>query len=232
MLRRFTLLVALLISPSPIFAQQQLVLDKLKELNAKAPQPSMAELNRTVSDTAAAYAKARNECAPQAVKLSDRAPITGAAGVLAGVIAGKLRNAWTVYAQHVGCPGDTPIRYMILQLADGSLRAIHVNEGRTFANPMLMRDTSLAAALAAAQKGKAVDPSCTGLSMKMGSTRVTDQSADLGPEIYGARYKGKWTEVWQFETCGHKFGVPVEFTPDGDGGAYTRVEADKIAIEG
>jgi hypothetical protein len=232
MLRRFLSLSALLSLSSPILAQQQIVLDKLKELNAKAPQPPMEELNAAVSDTAVAYAKARSECAPQAVKLSDVAPITGATGVLTGVIAGKLRNAWTVYAQHAGCPGGAPVRYMILQLADGSLRAVHVNEGRTFANPMIMRDTSLSAALAAAQKGKALDPGCIGESMKMRSTRVTSQSADLGPEVYGVRYKGRWTEVWQFQTCGHTFGVPIEFTPDGDGGAYTKVEADKIAVEG
>ena len=232
MLRRFLSFTALLSVSSPVLAQQPMVLDKLNELNAKAPLPSMEELKAAVSDTALAYAKARSECAPQAVTLSDAAPITGAGGVLTEVIAGKLRNAWTIYAQHVGCSGSTPVRYMILQLADGSLRAIHVNEGRTFANPMIMRDTSLSAALAAAQKGRALDPRCTGESMKMRSTRVTSQSADLGPELYGVRYKGRWTEVWQFQTCGHTFDVPIEFTPDGDGGAFTKVEVDKIAVEG
>jgi hypothetical protein len=164
------------------------------------------------------------------VKLSGVAPITGARGIMAAVMAGKLRNAWIVYADHVGCAGNNPVRYMIMQPADGMLRAVRVNEGRTFANPVLMRDTGTAAALAALQKSKATNANCGGETMKMGPTRVTSQSADLGPEIYGVRYVGKWTEIWQFETCGLKVDVPVEFTPDGDGGAYTNVVSDQAVV--
>lgn len=229
MLRKSIVLSALVLVSWPALAQNQLVLGKLAELNANAPQPPPADLTAAVSATAKAYSEASNTCAPKAVTLSDVAPITGARGILQAVIAGKLRNAWTAYATHVGCPGTIPVRYMVLQGPDGSLRAAHVNEGRTLANPVIMRDTSALAALAAFQKGRSIDPACTGESMKMGPTRVTSRSSDLGPELYGVRYVGKWTEVWQFETCGTKFDVPIEFTPDGDGGAGTRIISEQVA---
>jgi hypothetical protein len=230
MLRALMLLSALISFSSPVLAQQQLVLDTLRDLNAKGPQPALADLNGAVAGTAKAFAEANKTCVPKSVKLSDVAPITGARGIMAAVMAGRLRNAWTVYAEHIGCSDGNLIRYMVLQSSDGSLKAVRVNEGRTFANPVLMRDTSLNAALAALQKGKSLDATCTGRPMKMGPTRVTSQSADLGPEIYGVRYVGKWTEIWQFETCGKKFDVSVEFSPDGDGGAYTNVVSDQVVV--
>jgi hypothetical protein len=228
MLRKLILSAALVSASSSAFAQNQMVLDTLRGLDAKAPQPSLADLTSTIAATAKAYAEAHKTCAPTSVNLSGVAAITGASGILAAVIAGKLRNAWTVYAEHVGCPDNVVVRYMVLEPAEGSLRAVRVNEGRTFANPVIMRDTSAAVAVAALQKGRSVDGTCNGDAMKMGPTRVTSQSKDLGPEIFGVRYVGKWTEVWQFQTCGMKIDVPVEFTPDGDGGAYTRIISDQI----
>lgn len=226
----FALCVVAGVSSVPAVAQHQLVLDKLNELNAKAPQPPLADLERTVAATAKAYGEANKVCVPASIKLGDVAPITGAKGILQGVMTGQLRNAWTVYANHAGCTGFDSIRYIVLQKPDGSLQSAIVNEGRTFANPSIMRDTSMLAAMAALQKGRSLDSTCTGETMKMGQTRVTAQSKDLGPEIYGARYAGSWSEVWQFKTCGRTFDVPIDFTPDGDGGAYTNVKSDAVAV--
>jgi hypothetical protein len=231
-MRKLILMAAIVLASSAASAQQQVVLDTLHGLDAKAPQPPLAELNQAVMSSARAFAEAHQTCAPQSVKLSDVAPITGATGIMAAVMKGTLRNVWTVYAEHVGCSGANPVRYMVLQPADGSLHAVKVNEGRTFANPVIMRDASAGAALAALQKAKAARSTCAGEGMKMGPTRVTSTSKDLGPEIYGVRYVGTWTEVWQFETCGMKIDVPIEFTPDGDGGAYTKVVSDKVSIVG
>jgi hypothetical protein len=211
-------------------AQNPLVLNKLKELDAKAPQPAVSELRSAVATTAKAYAEKKGTCAPSEVTLSEVSPITGARGILQGVMSGQLRNAWTLYVQYVGCSGADPHRFMVVQKGDGSLIALQVNEGRTYANPSIMRDTSAMAAMTALQKGRSLDPTCKGESMKMGPTRVTGQSKDLGPDIYGARYVGSWTEVWQFETCGKKFDVPIEFTPDADGGAYTNIKGDAVVV--
>jgi hypothetical protein len=93
-----------------------------------------------------------------------------------------------------------------------------------------MRDTSMPAALAAHQKAVSLGKSCDGKDLKMGPTRIADESKDLGPDLYGIRYTGTWTEIWRFETCGAKFDVPVEFRPDGDGGAYTNIKADTIKV--
>lgn len=218
------------LATAPGLAQHALVLEKLKELDGKAPQPAVAELEKAVATTAKAYGEANKVCVPASLKLSEIAPITGARGILQGVMAGQIRNAWTLYADHGGCNATHPFRYIILQRADGTLQAALVNEGRTLANPTIMRDTSAMAALTALQKAKSLDPACTGDKMEMGPTRVTEQSKDLGPEIYGARYVGSWTEVWQFRTCGKSFDVPIQFTPDGDGGAYTNIKADQVAI--
>lgn len=230
MMRWIVGLIALGLVTGQSLAQHPMVLDKLNELNAKAPQPSMAELEQAVAAMAKAYSEHNKSCAPTSLRLSEVAPITGARGILQAVMAGKLRNAWTVYASYGGCSGNNAFRYIIVQKADGSLQAALVNEGRTLANPSIMRDTSAIAAMTALQRGRSLDPGCTGDKMTMGPTRVVEQSKDLGPEVYGARYVGNWTEIWRFETCGKKFDVPIQFTPDGDGGAYTNIKADAVTV--
>jgi len=211
-------------------AQNPLVLNRLRELDAKAPQPSTAELQASLLSTAKALGQAKSTCVPSAVKVQEVAPITGDRAVLAAALAGQIRNAWTLYAAHEGCPVTGPFRYMVVQKADGALLAPLVNQGRTFANPTLMRDTSAGAALAALQKAKSLDPQCTGDTMEMGPTKVAAQSADLGPEVFGVRYVGSWTEIWRFTTCGKSLDVPVEFRADGDGGAYTNVKGSEVLV--
>jgi hypothetical protein len=211
-------------------AQHPLVLSKLQELNAKAPQPTAAQLRSAVLATAKAFGEAKGTCVPADVTLGDVAPITGAREVLQAVLSGQARNSWTVYATHGGCPTKEPFRYMVVQKADGTLIAPLVNEGKSFANPSIMRDTSVQVALAAVQKARSLDAGCTGEKMEMGPTKIVSQSADLGPEVFGARYVGSWVEAWQFTTCGRSFSVPIEFRADGDGGAYTNVRAEEVAL--
>ena len=218
-------LALLAVTTTPALAQQQLVIDRLTDLNAKAPQPPIPVLQAAVQTGASAYSAAKKTCSPTSVQVSEVAPITGAGVILPAILSGKIRNAWTLYANHVGCPGEDTVRYMVLQLPDDSLRAARVNEGRSLANPTIMRDTSAMAALAALRQAKIVDPSCKGDDMAMGSTRVVSRSKDLGPEKFGSRYAGSWGEVWQFRICGRTFDVPIDFTADGDGGAYTNVKA-------
>jgi hypothetical protein len=229
MARRYALVAAAALA-GPAFAQHPMVLAKLQEINVQAPQPPAEQLQQAVAQTAKAFGDASRSCVPKAVVLSETVPATGSRDVLQGVLAGQLRNAWTTYVMHQGCPASGPVRYLIIQKADASLMAMQVNDGRTFASPAIMRDTSMQAALAAHQKATSLGKGCDGKDMKMGPTRITSQSKDLGPDIYGIRYTGSWSETWRFETCGRKFDVPVEFRSDGDGGAYTSIKADAIAV--
>ncbi|HEX8623931.1 MAG TPA: hypothetical protein VF782_02510 [Allosphingosinicella sp.] len=224
------LLLAMAIPWAMASAQHPMVLAKLQEINAKAPQPAVAKIEAAVIETLKAMAAARGTCVPQKLTIADVAPATGSRDVLQGVVGGQLRNGWTAYATHGGCPGTEPFRYLIIEKSDGSLLALQVNEGRSLASPAIMRDTSMQAALMALQKAKSLDSKCDGRDMAMGAARVVGQSKDLGPQIYGARYVGTWSEAWRFTTCGKTFEVTVHFTPDGDGGAYTNVKGDQVAV--
>jgi hypothetical protein len=216
--------------PAAAPAQHPMVLAKLQEINAQAPQPPADQLKQAVMATARAFGDANRTCVPSDAAIAVVAPATGSRDVLQAVVAGQLRNGWTLYATYAGCPGAGPVRFLIAQKADSTLLALQVNEGRTHASPAIMRDTSMQAALAAHQKATGLDKTCDGKDMKMGPTRVAAESKDLGPDLYGVRYVGSWSEVWRFETCGRKFDVPVHFTPDGDGGAYTNIKADEVAL--
>lgn len=213
-----------------VSAQNAMVLDRIKALDAAAQAPAMPELEIAILATSKAIADAKKVCSPASIGIEEVMPITGAAAILPAILKGQIRNAWSVYARHAGCPGSEPFRYAVLQLADGSLKALLVNEGRSFANLSIMRDTSAGAALAALQRIKQEDAKCDGADMTMGVTRVVFQSKDLGPELFGVRYVGSWTEAWDFTTCGRIARVPVEFRADGDGGAYTNIKGDSVQL--
>lgn len=224
------LLTLMAVLPATAPAQHPMVLAKLKEIDARAPQPGAARIEAAVGETLKAMAAARGTCVPQKLAIADVAPATGSRDVLQGVLAGQLRNGWTAYATHGGCPGTEPFRYLIVEKSDGGLLALQVNEGRSFTSPAIMRDTSMQAALVVLQKARSLDSKCEGRDMAMGTTRIAEQSKDLGPQIYGARYAGTWSEAWRFTTCGKTFEVTVHFTPDGDGGAYTNLRGDEVAV--
>jgi hypothetical protein len=216
--------------PAMASAQHPMVLAKLQEINGRAPQPAAAKIEAAVLETLKAMAAVKGTCVPPKVALGDVAPATGSREVLQGVLAGQLRNGWTAYATHGGCPGVEPFRYLIIEKSDGSLLALQVNEGKSFTSPTIMRDASTQAALMALQKARSLDPKCEGRDMAMGTTRIVRQSKDLGPQIFGARYVGAWSEAWRFTTCGKTFEVTVHFTSDGDGGAYSNVKGDQVAL--
>lgn len=93
-----------------------------------------------------------------------------------------------------------------------------------------MRDTSVQAAIAVLAFAKRTNPDCDGSDMTMSSSRVISENEDLGPDIYGVRYTGSWSESWRFAACGNQYDVPVSFTADGDGGAYTNIAGGEITL--
>jgi hypothetical protein len=211
-------------------AQNAMVLDRIRALDAAAKMPAKADLEAAILSTANTIADAKKVCRPAAINSEDVAPITGAAAILPAVLNCQIKNAWSVYVRYAGCQAPEPFRYAVLQLPDGSLKALLVNEGHSFANLSIMRDTSANAAVAALQRIKQEDANCAGADMAMGATRVASQSQDLGPDLFGVRYVGSWTETWDFTTCGRTARVPIEFKADGDGGAYTHIKGDAVTL--
>lgn len=52
----------------------------------------------------------------------------------------------------------------------------------------------------------------------------------MGPEVYGVRYTGSWSEVWPITLCGRTVEVSVRFTADGDGGAYNNLKSAEAKL--
>jgi hypothetical protein len=223
---RHALIAAALAACVPAGAPAQNALGAINALNAAAPAPPKAELEPAILAKAKAIADAKKGCLPKAIDVEDVAPITAVAAIEASISSGKLRNAWSVYVHYAGCPGSEPYRYALLQLSDGSLRALLVNRGRSFANLSVMRDASTGASVTALSRIRKENADCEGRDMIMGTTRITSQSEDLGPELLGVRYAGSWTEAWDFTACGLTATVLVEFRADGEGGAYWTAKRD------
>jgi len=223
--------VAMFLS-APALAQNQMVIDKLTELNAEAPPPAIADIAQAVDQEAKRVADAKKTCAPTAIELEKPVPITGDRSVLNDVIARRLLNAWTIYAKQSGCAAIPEIvRYIVIKKADFSLAVFVVNHGRTNANPTLIRDTFKLAALGGFIAVKKLDSACDPKDLpQLLDMRIAEESADLGPALFGVRYTGTWSEIWRFRVCGRDADVKVDFRPDGDGGAYTNVPGSGVTI--
>ena len=156
-------------------AQHQLVIDRLNQLSANSPQPDDAALSDIVNMAAKRHAEERQICVPLDVEVKDVASIAGSGGLFPALLSGRIRNAWTVYANHVGCPGTNPVRYMIVQEASGRMQIAPVNEGRSFANPSIMMDAEKQVAVALIAKAQLAKLQLRPSSMKFGPMRVTGQ---------------------------------------------------------
>ncbi len=155
--------------------------------------------------------------------------ITGAPFLFSMVLAGNVNNAWRVYVQYEGCDDNMIQRFAVIDTNEGKRIALPINAGRSLTSIKLMRDTSPSAGLQAAIAAKKRKPDCDAKDMELLLTRVINEGEDLGPEIYGVRYVGNWTESWRVKTCGLTFDVPIGFTADGDGGAYTNIKGDAVS---
>ena len=210
-------------------AQHPLVKERLDKENAEHPTLSLADAEAAIFGKAKRVAEANGRCIPTGVALEPPMATTGDPFLLSGVLDGTVKNTWRVYAQFKGCGDDLIQRYAVIDMNDGKRVALPIHPGRSLTTLKLMRDTSPTAgvqALAAAKKRK---PDCDGKDMDLVSTRIANEEKDLGPEIYGVRYTGSWTESWRLKTCGLSFDVAIRFTADGDGGAYTNIKGDEVS---
>jgi hypothetical protein len=220
-------LFACVIGMSDAHAQHPLVMQRLTELNAAAPPLSQQVLTAQVTTAAEKLYADRPGCVASGLVLDKPASAVAERSVFTGALNRQLRGGWTVLARHPACD-PAPVRYMVVQDAGGAFRTFRVNRGQSHAHESLIGDTwPLVILSAEAFLARAKIACKDGKAAKLGVTRIADES-ELGPDLFGVRYKGSWTEIWPVEICSETLDVSIIFTADGDGGAYTNIKGDQI----
>mgnify|MGYP000852537186 FL=1 len=211
-----------LASATPSAAQDARVLAFLKQVNDQQQPPSMEALAAGGLE-AAGRAAAQGTCMHQSVEVSNVRPITGDRLVLQGVAQRSLQNGWRFDGVLVGCPSGARADFIVIRDAAGQLQMHLTNLGQSLVSYSVGQDSVSKAILMSdillAKAGAACE---AGLERPLDS-RVTQKSNDLGPETYGVRYRGGWTEIWTLRRCNREIEVEMMFSGDGDGGAYINV---------
>jgi hypothetical protein len=203
---------------------------QLEALN-KLPLPDKTQLGIAVLKAVQADAAHRNRCMPHKMAMSNLEPATLDAMVTGLIENGVIENGWLTSVRISDCPPADPIRVLVLRAADGqSLSAVFIGQGESFAWPSLVKDALRGLVGSAATKLRTADPNCTPKELTPTAVRILSQT-DMGPVRYGIRYKGAWQEIWQFEACNHRIGVPISFRADGKGGAGWTISPEKVLYE-
>ena len=220
-----------LAAPTGLLAQEAAAVAGFRAVNDKEPAPEATAIAAEAKALLAAMVeKGQAKCAPAAVAIDAIAPATAARLVIEGMNAKQVRNGWTANARLEGCPEAAPSRLIVLRMADASLLVRVINTGETLTTASQMRDTSASAAMAAVLAIRKAVPGCEGDGLTMGDTRVASLGDDLGPDVYGTRFVGSWSEVWRFAACGASADVTIGFKADGNGGVFSNVRGGERAI--
>ena len=221
---------ALCLPLAALQAQHSLVLEKLTEWDSAAPAPPAELIAMEVRKAAQKVYPTSESCTNSQVTVERVAPATSDRFVFASIIQQRLRNAWTITVQLPGCDA-APVRFMIMQDGAGTLNTIRVNRGRSHAWDSLIGDTLPLAQIAAASalKRKGIECPVTAQA-KLGVTRIANEDRSLGKDVFGVRYAGSWSEVWPLDLCNRTVDVTINFTADGDGGAYTNIPGERVTI--
>lgn len=199
-----------------------------EQTNIAVPIPPPEHMTAAALLTLQVLGRQQGTCVPTGIRLEAAETAIAEAIITQGVRGGQLKNGWTVYGYPEGCDIGEPTRFMILRMADDSLRAVPVNRGRTLANPSLMYEATVAAAGSAFSHITIADNSCTVDRVSMGPTRIADRGTDLGLNFHGVQYSGSWREVWTFTVCDRTVEVPINFTADGLGGANFNIRSEEV----
>lgn len=222
--------MATIVAASAASAQHPIVLQKLKQWDDAAPQPSREQLLAEVKRTELQVYPDNPQCRDTSPQIGEIMPATSDRFVFTGIVQGRVRNGWTLLVTHPECDA-APVRYLAVQYANGSLTTTRINRGESLAHDSLIADTlPLAAIQAAATLTRAGNQCDMAASKRLGVIRLREQDPDPGQAHYGVRYSGSWSEVWPIEICERTVEVVVRFTADGDGGAYNSIPGDLAKI--
>ncbi|MFB0873418.1 MULTISPECIES: hypothetical protein [unclassified Sphingobium] len=222
--------MALFVPLAPLDAQHPMILARLNEWNAAAPVPADEILKTEIRGEAGEIYGGKADCNSSDIAIDTIEPATADRYAFNAILRKALRNAWFVTAKLPGCE-QAPMRFMVLQNADNSLRTVRVNRGISYAWDSLIGDTLPAAQLAATIALERAGVTCSSNEKTiLGVTRIAVGEASVGKNVFGIRYSGSWTEVWPIEACKRTVEVSIKFTADGDGGAFTQILGDKTRI--
>jgi hypothetical protein len=226
----YSLVFTALVAASTIAgAQHPIVAQKLSAWNAASPTPSLEVARDQVMKAATAAQKRGGGCLPTSADIETVSPATGVRFIFHGILAGRIRNGWTIVTRHPDC-GNHIVRYTMTQDSAGNFSTIRTNRGQSYANESLIGDTWPLARLQAENILTRANILCDNRSADLGVTRVAKEEPGLGADVYGVRYTGSWHEVWPITLCGRTVEVGVRFTADGDGGAYNQLHSAEAKL--
>jgi len=219
---------ALLSTPSN--AQHPIVLEILDRWNNAAPPPEEAEIKTQIHSKAVEIYGSSDSCKKSNIAIDHLESAAADRFSTNALVRGAIRNAWFVTAEIPGCD-SVPVRFMIIQNNDKSFKTIRVNRGISNAWDSLIGDTLPTALLAAVAAVHRTGHKCEGFEQStLGIMRIASEDANLGKSVSGVRYTGKWAEIWPIQVCGKTVEVYIEFTADGDGGAYSNTKGAQHRI--
>lgn len=202
----------------------------VEQANAANPAPAAAEIVPVALQALQASPRAGDGCVPTGLSVDTPRPITASRHIVQLIRGGEVRNAWTVYARTQGCGETRPLRMVVIRAANDALLAVPLLHGEGIANPTLVIDTRDAARTAAGAIAGRLIQGCVSGGIALDDVRTVSQSEDLGPDFYGARYRGSWREAWAFTACGRRVELPITFTADGESGANYVIHATEARL--
>ncbi len=217
--------------PAVALAQSQQLIDTVDKFAAAHPAPSTAELAPRALEAFRQRARADGRCLPRAVSVGAPASALLTMLVAQRRVAGEILSAWTSVVRPSGCSDDRPGRFIIYRQNDGSLDVQLMSMGEGIALP-LQQDLFLLVGGFAYAKLNSIKGGCAVDKLRFESTRIAARSDDLGPDVYGARFRGSWSETWTFSGCDRLVEATVAFVTDGEGGLRYTVDNRQVRFVG
>lgn len=232
MQRKFRVLAAAaVLAAAPAAAQDGEFVRFLERTNAEVPAPDAAEMAPVALALLQQLHREMERCVPTGVRMDAARPMTATRHMVEMIRAGEVRNGWTAYGRLDGCDEARPLLFIVLRPASGPLIVVPVTFGETIANPTLILDSRGPATMAAGAMARQLVPGCPESGQAaLDGMRVVSRSDDLGPDVYGVRYRGTWREAWTFSACGRRVELPITFTADGESGAGYSIHASEARL--
>lgn len=220
---------ALLSSVSPCAAQGNATIATFEAINQRVPPPAPHVVHDLVLQTIRDELGKRGDiCVPSDVAVRPLRPATADRVLLQAIDEGILANAFTATAIQQGCGDEAPpVQLNIFVLPSGEMNVRLVGLGNTFAWFSLIRDAQEPVMMAAYLKLSGVAPGCAD-PLRMDRFEL-DDTHQAGPEVFGVRYEGAWSERWHYTSCQQALVVPITFKADGKGGARISVNVKDVA---